>query len=62
MPETVKYVAKAADVSADTVISVLSGELNVADETMRRVMDAVEQLGYSRLRKRKNVANGRQLA
>ncbi len=61
MPVTVKDVAKAADVSVGTVSRVLSGEPNVADETTRRVMDAVQQLGYSRLRKRKNVANGRQL-
>ena len=62
MPATVKDVAKAAAVSVGTVSRVLAGEPNVADETTRRVMDAVQQLGYSRLRKRKNVALGRQLA
>lgn len=62
MPATVKDVAKAADVSVGTVSRVLSGEPNVADETTQRVMNAVRQLGYSRLRKRKNLADGRQLA
>ena len=60
-PATVKDVAKAAAVSVGTVSRVLSGEPNVAEETTRRVMNAVRQLGYSRLRKRKNLS-GRQLA
>ncbi|WP_182868105.1 LacI family DNA-binding transcriptional regulator [Stieleria mannarensis] len=62
MPATVKDVAKAADVSIGTVSRVLSGEPNVADETARRVMEAVNKLGYSRLRKRKLSPEGRQLS
>lgn len=61
MPATVKDVAKAAEVSIGTVSRVLSGEPNVTAETARRVMDAVNQLGYSRLRKRKHDADGMQL-
>lgn len=62
MPATVKDVAKAAEVSVGTVSRVLSGEPNVAVETSARVLKAIEELGYSRLRRRKTVANGRQLA
>ena len=62
MAATVKDVARAADVSVGTVSRVLSGEPNVAEETARRVRDAVDQLGYSRLRKRKSMADGRRLA
>lgn len=62
MPATVKDVARAADVSIGTVSRVLSGEPNVTEETAQRVFDAVKKLGYSRLRKRKSVADGRQLA
>ena len=62
MPATVKDVAKAADVSIGTVSRVLSGEPNVAPETARRVIDAVEQLGYKRHRERKAVTKDRQLA
>ncbi|OUT58842.1 MAG: hypothetical protein CBB71_12280 [Rhodopirellula sp. TMED11] len=61
MPATVKDVAKAADVSIGTVSRVLSGEPNVTAETARRVMNAVDQLGYSRLRKRKHDPDGMQL-
>lgn len=61
MPATVKDVAKAADVSVGTVSRVLSGEPNVSEETAARVMKAVEDLGYSRLRKRKAVPDDRQL-
>ena len=61
MPATVKDVAKVAKVSVGTVSRVLSGEPNVATETTKRVMKAVEQLGYSRLRKRKTAAHGREL-
>ncbi len=61
MPATVKDVAKVAAVSTGTVSRVLSGEPNVADDTARRVMQAVEQLGYSRLRRRKTPVNGREL-
>jgi DNA-binding LacI/PurR family transcriptional regulator len=58
----VKDVAKAAEVSIGTVSRVLSGEPNVSDETARRVMAAVDKLGYSRLRKRKSVPDGRELS
>ncbi|MEM9364578.1 MAG: LacI family DNA-binding transcriptional regulator [Planctomycetota bacterium] len=50
---TVKDVARVADVSIGTVSRVLSGEPNVTEETALRVRQAVDQLGYSRLRKRK---------
>lgn len=59
---TVKDVARVADVSIGTVSRVLSGEPNVTEETAQRVRDAVKQLGYSRLRKRKAVSDGRSLA
>ncbi|MDG2385112.1 MAG: LacI family DNA-binding transcriptional regulator [Pirellulaceae bacterium] len=62
MPATVKDVARSADVSIGTVSRVLSGEPNVTKETTARVMKAVEQLGYSRLRKRKTIAAGQRLA
>lgn len=61
MATTVKDVAKAADVSIGTVSRVLSGELNVPAATTARVMKAVEELGYSRLRKRKTLPADRQL-
>lgn len=62
MSATVKDVAAAAEVSIGTVSRVLSGEPNVTEETARRVMEAVDRLGYSRLRKRKSAPDGRQLA
>lgn len=62
MPATVKDVAKAAEVSVGTVSRVLSGEPNVSAETARRVRDAVKQLGYSPLRKRKPVSDDRRLS
>lgn len=61
MPATVKDVAEAAQVSVGTVSRVLRGEPNVGDETSVRVIQAVEDLGYSRLRKRKRAAEGQQL-
>ena len=57
-----KDVARVADVSIGTVSRVLSGEPNVTEETAQRVRDAVDQLGYSRLRKRKTVSDRRSLA
>lgn len=62
MPATVKDVARVADVSIGTVSRVLSGEPNVAPETARRVIDAVNELGYRRQRKRKSVGEGQHLA
>ena len=62
MAATVKDVARVADVSIGTVSRVLSGEPNVTEETAQRVREAVDQLGYSRLRKRKAVSDGRSLA
>lgn len=62
MPATVKDVAQAANVSIGTVSRVLSGEPNVADETVKRVNEAVDRLGYSRLRRRKAAASGKHLA
>lgn len=61
MPATVKDVARAASVSIGTVSRVLSGEPNVPAATAKRVMKAVKSLGYSRLRKRKTLPEGRQL-
>lgn len=61
MSATVKDVAKLAAVSVGTVSRVLSGEPNVSAETAQRVRDAVQELGYSPLRKRKSVAQGREL-
>lgn len=62
MSATVKDVAQAAEVSVGTVSRVLSGEPNVANATMERVRKAIRELGYSRLRKPKRSADGRQLA
>lgn len=61
MPATVKDVAKAAEVSIGTVSRVLSGEPTVAEATARRVLEAVEKLGYSRLRKKRPAGVGQQL-
>ena len=61
MQATVKDVARAADVSVGTVSRVLSGEPNVAPDTAERVLEAVEKLNYSRLRKRKSQPQGRAL-
>jgi len=61
MATTVKDVAKAADVSVGTVSRVLSGEPNVPPATTALVMSAVDELGYSRLRKRKVLPAARQL-
>lgn len=60
MPATVKDVAEAAQVSVGTVSRVLRGEPNVGDETSARVMQAVADLGYSRLRRQKQVTKDRQ--
>lgn len=62
MPATVKDVAEAAKVSVGTVSRVLRGEPNVGDRTSARVMQAVEDLGYSRLRRRRQNASGEHLA
>lgn len=61
MSATVKEVAEAAEVSVGTVSRVLNCEPNVPDETIARVMKAVKKLGYSRLRKRKTMADGQRL-
>ena len=61
MAATVKDVAKAAQVSVGTVSRVLSGEPNVTEETAQRVLKAVEDLNYSRLRRRKQDASGQTL-
>lgn len=51
---TVKDVAKAADVSFGTVSRVLNGEPNVSAETMERVLEAIDKLNYSRIRRPKS--------
>ena len=43
---TIKEVAVLADVSASTVSNVLNGRVPVREKTRRRVLDAVQQLGY----------------
>lgn len=62
MPATVKDVAEAAQVSVGTVSRVLRGEPNVGNKTSARVIQAVKDLGYSRLRKQKQATEGQQLA
>jgi LacI family transcriptional regulator len=43
---TIKDVARAAGVSATTVDRALSGRTTVRDETMRKIADAAEMIGY----------------
>ena len=43
---TIKDVARLAGVSTSTVSRTLSGRIFVEEETRRRVLQAVEQLGY----------------
>ena len=61
MSATVKDVAKAAKVSIGTVSRVLSGEPNVAEHTVAKVMEAVDRLNYTRLRRRKSFPDGQAL-
>jgi len=56
MPITVKDVAATADVSLGTVSRVLNGDPSVSTEVRQRVRDAVETLGYTRLRSRGRAA------
>ncbi len=60
-PATVKDVAKAADVSFGTVSRVLNGEPNVAAETTERVLEAIQNLNYSRNRRQKSAPEGKLL-
>ncbi len=46
MPVTMSDVARAAGVSAMTVSNVLTGRKRVGEETRRRVLTAVDELGY----------------
>ncbi len=43
---TIKDVAAAAGVSVSTVSKAVNGRYGVAPDTMRRVLDVVEKLGY----------------
>src|SRR5215813_9363067 len=52
MPITVKDVAASASVSLGTVSRVLNGDPSVSSDVRRRVREAVESLGYTRLRSR----------
>ncbi|HEY2760620.1 MAG TPA: LacI family DNA-binding transcriptional regulator [Pirellulales bacterium] len=52
MPITVKDVAATASVSLGTVSRVLNGDPSVSNDVRQRVRQAVEKLGYSRLRSR----------
>lgn len=52
MPITVKDVAATASVSLGTVSRVLNGDPSVSTDVRQRVRDAVEVLGYTRLRSR----------
>jgi len=52
MPITVKDVAVTASVSLGTVSRVLNGDPSVSTEVRRRVREAVDTLGYTRLRSR----------
>jgi LacI family transcriptional regulator len=61
MQATVKDVAKAAEVSIGTVSRVLSGAPNVTAETAERVLKAVDELNYSRLRRPKSAPEGKPL-
>jgi len=44
---TVKEIAKMCGVSPSTVSNVLNGKNKASDETIRRVMDAIEETGYT---------------
>jgi LacI family transcriptional regulator len=52
MPITVKDVAVTASVSLGTVSRVLNGDPSVSTDVRRRVREAVDTLGYTRLRSR----------
>jgi LacI family transcriptional regulator len=52
MPITVKDVAASASVSLGTVSRVLNGDPSVSTEVRQRVREAVDMLGYTRLRSR----------
>ena len=47
MEKTIKDVAAAAGVSPSTVSRVLNNTATISDETKKRVMDAVREMGYS---------------
>jgi LacI family transcriptional regulator len=55
MPITVKDVAATASVSLGTVSRVLNGDPSVSAEVRQRVREAVDSLGYTRLRSRVRV-------
>src|SRR5215813_6720499 len=55
MPITVKDVAATASVSLGTVSRVLNGDPSVSNDVRQRVREAVDELGYTRLRSRKRV-------
>jgi LacI family transcriptional regulator len=55
MPITVKDVAATASVSLGTVSRVLNGDPSVSTDVRQRVREAVDVLGYTRLRSRKRV-------
>jgi len=45
---TIKNVAKRANVSIATVSRIINGQAGYTEKTMKRVLKAIEELGYTR--------------
>jgi DNA-binding LacI/PurR family transcriptional regulator len=59
VPANIHDVARAADVSITTVSHVLNGKGRVSEATRRRVLEAVDRLGYSANAHARGLATGR---